>query len=92
MNKNENKPMFMLESDDDKSMTSEFIANVYKPLDVVEFKHYRQHSYSNETIILYPHQLELLAKFCTEAKQWIDSGYKDEFKPEYYNETEDRRK
>jgi hypothetical protein len=84
-----NKPILQLETDDDMSMVSELTVKAHTPTKTIDFTHIRQNG-SEETFTLYPHQLEILANFCLGMKKWIDSGYKEEFKPSSFNERVDR--
>ena len=77
-------PRLILETDDDKSMTSELHVTVNK-IDRIFFTHIKQGG-GEELIQVYPCQVEPLIKFLQESKDWIESGYKEKMKPESFSE------
>ncbi len=76
-------PICIINTDDALSANSQTTLKVNKALGRLEI-HHEQQSGHVEVIQVYPHQLPIMAKFMTESKEWIDSGYKQGKIPERY--------
>ena len=78
------KPRLVLETDDNKSMCSE-LHIVPTKNDRIDFTHVTQGG-KEELIQIFPNQVEKLVKFLEQSKIWIESGYREELKPESSSE------
>lgn len=79
------KPIFQIKTDDDMSMQSVFSLKINKTLNRVIATHITP-SGGFDRFQIYSSNLEDLIIFLQQSKKWIDSGYKEEFKPESFNE------
>jgi len=79
-------PKLKILTDDNKSMNSCLEGTVSKTLGLIKLKHIHQNSMEDD-VYVFTHHVDALIKFLTDSKKWIESDYKDEFKPESYTET-----
>ena len=78
-------PKLRLATDDNMSATSCLQVSVCKTLNLIEIEHIKQHD-GREHIHLFTEQVDKLVEFLQKSKAWIESGYKDELKPDSFEE------